>query len=91
LPHRHPLSQALALHTYPEGFKVARSLNRKIHFHLGPTNSGKTYEALIKLQEAKSGVYLAPLRLLAMEIRDRLLEAGIPCNLVTGEIGRAHV
>ncbi len=85
MPHRHPLSQALALHTYPEGFKVARNLNRKIHFHLGPTNSGKTYEALIKLQEAKSGVYLAPLRLLAMEIRDRLLEAGIPCNLITGE------
>jgi ATP-dependent RNA helicase SUPV3L1/SUV3 len=85
LSHQHSLSQSLALHTYPEGFKVARRLNRTIHFHLGPTNSGKTYEALLQLQSAKSGVYLAPLRLLAMEIRDRLLEAGVPCNLITGE------
>lgn len=75
----------LALHDFQHGFPNARSLNRKIHFHLGPTNSGKTYEALIKLQQAESGLYLAPLRLLAMEIRDRLMEAGVPCNLITGE------
>lgn len=79
------LTSALALHELPRSYQVARSLNRKIHFHLGPTNSGKTYQALIKLQSAKSGVYLAPLRLLAMEIRDRLMEAGVPCNLITGE------
>ena len=24
---------------------MARSLQRHLHFHLGPTNSGKTYEA----------------------------------------------
>jgi ATP-dependent RNA helicase SUPV3L1/SUV3 len=79
------LTHSLALHEFHNHFQVARSLNRKIHFHLGPTNSGKTYEALLKLQVAKSGVYLAPLRLLAMEIRDRLMEAGVPCNLITGE------
>jgi ATP-dependent RNA helicase SUPV3L1/SUV3 len=79
------LTSTLALHALPNSFKLARSLNRRIHFHLGPTNSGKTYEALIKLQKAESGVYLAPLRLLAMEIRDRLMEAGVPCNLITGE------
>ena len=79
------LANSLALHEFPNSFQVARRLNRKIHFHLGPTNSGKTYEALIKLQAAESGVYLAPLRLLAMEIRDRLMEAGVPCNLITGE------
>lgn len=75
----------LALHDYAATFPLARTLGRHIHFHLGPTNSGKTYEALQALQQAKSGVYLAPLRLLAMEIRDRLMDAGIPCNLITGE------
>lgn len=71
--------------SYPASFPVARSLGRHLHFHLGPTNSGKTYHALQVLQQAESGVYLAPLRLLAMEVRDRLLAAGVPCNLVTGE------
>lgn len=75
----------LDLDTFHQTFPLARSLNRKIHFHLGPTNSGKTHEALMQLQSASSGIYLAPLRLLAMEIRDRLMEAGVPCNLVTGE------
>jgi len=79
------LTCELALHEFPNSFRVARSLNRQIHFHLGPTNSGKTYQALLKLQSAESGVYLAPLRLLAMEIRDRLIDAGVPCNLITGE------
>lgn len=82
--HSH-LAAALNLHDYPSSFPLARSLNRNIHFHLGPTNSGKTHEALVVLQNARSGVYLAPLRLLAMEIRDRLMDAGVPCNLVTGE------
>ncbi len=80
-----PLANALKLHDYPSTFPLARSLRRHLHFHLGPTNSGKTHEALVVLQKAKSGVYLAPLRLLAMEIRDRLMDAGVPCNLVTGE------
>jgi ATP-dependent RNA helicase SUPV3L1/SUV3 len=70
---------------YIASFNLARTLNRHHHFYLGPTNSGKTHHALIALQQAKSGVYLAPLRLLAMEIRDRLVAAGVPCNLITGE------
>lgn len=70
---------------YLDSFKLARGLKRHHHFYLGPTNSGKTYEALQTLERAKSGVYLAPLRLLAMEIRDRLVTAGVPCNLITGE------
>lgn len=70
---------------YINRFTLARKVKRHHHFYLGPTNSGKTYQALIALEQAKSGVYLAPLRLLAMEIRDRLVEAGIPCNLITGE------
>jgi ATP-dependent RNA helicase SUPV3L1/SUV3 len=75
----------LRLQDYPSAFPLARSLKRKIHFNLGPTNSGKTHEALEVLSRAASGVYLAPLRLLAMEIRDRLMDAGVPCNLITGE------
>jgi ATP-dependent RNA helicase SUPV3L1/SUV3 len=71
--------------SYASRFKLARQLKRHHHFYLGPTNSGKTYHALNALIAAKSGVYLAPLRLLAMEVRDRLLQAGIPCNLITGE------
>ncbi len=71
--------------SYIKSFSQARSLKRHHHFYLGPTNSGKTHNALMALQNAKSGVYLAPLRLLAMEIRDRLVAFGVPCNLITGE------
>lgn len=70
---------------YSQQFQLARSLNRHHHFYLGPTNSGKTHHALTALEKASSGIYLAPLRLLAMEIRDRLVAAGVPCNLITGE------
>lgn len=41
---------------------------RKIIFHAGPTNSGKTYHALKRFMAAKSGVYCGPLKLLASEI-----------------------
>lgn len=75
----------LSFPNFTDSFKLARNLKRHHHFYLGPTNSGKTYEALRALEQAKSGVYLAPLRLLAMEVRDRLVAAGVPCNLITGE------
>jgi ATP-dependent RNA helicase SUPV3L1/SUV3 len=70
---------------YPASFTKARAIMRHHHFYVGPTNSGKTYHALNALIGAKSGVYLAPLRLLAMEVRDKLMAAGVPCNLITGE------
>jgi ATP-dependent RNA helicase SUPV3L1/SUV3 len=79
------LTQDLAAQAYAAQFTLARSLHRHHHFYLGPTNSGKTHQALLALQQAESGVYLAPLRLLAMEIRDRLVAAGVACNLITGE------
>lgn len=75
----------LNLQDFPQAFALARSLERKIYLTLGPTNSGKTHRALEALKAAKSGLYLAPLRLLAMELRDRLVAAGVPCNLMTGE------
>ena len=70
---------------YAASFAKARAIKRHHHFYLGPTNSGKTYHALNTLMAAKSGVYLAPLRLLAMEVRDKLMASGVPCNLITGE------
>ena len=66
---------------YPE----ARQLERHFVLHIGPTNSGKTHDALEELRLAPSGVYLAPLRLLACEVKDRLNDAGTPCDLITGE------
>jgi ATP-dependent RNA helicase SUPV3L1/SUV3 len=73
------------LNAYAQSFSQARRMARQHHFYVGPTNSGKTYHALNALMQASSGIYLAPLRLLAMEIRDKLMAAGIPCNLITGE------
>ncbi len=52
---------------FPEARQMAP---RKVHFHVGPTNSGKTREALEILKKAKTGVYCAPLRLLAWEISE---------------------
>ena len=66
-------------------FPLARSLKRKIIFHVGPTNSGKTYEALQKLKAADTGYYLAPLRLLALEGYENLKKEGVPVSLITGE------
>jgi ATP-dependent RNA helicase SUPV3L1/SUV3 len=60
-------------------------IDSKIIMHVGPTNSGKTYSALQKLEKAESGIYCGPLRLLAHEIFDRMNNKSIPCNLITGE------
>jgi ATP-dependent RNA helicase SUPV3L1/SUV3 len=54
--------------------------------HLGPTNSGKTHDALRFLVEGGRGVYAAPLRMLAQEAHRRLAEElGDGVGLVTGE------
>ena len=47
----------------------ARQIKRHFILNIGATNTGKTYTALQAFKQAKSGVYLAPLRLLAMEIK----------------------
>ena len=66
-------------------FPLARSLKRKIVFHVGATNSGKTYQALQELSSASTGYYLAPLRLLALEGYENLKKDGISISLITGE------
>jgi ATP-dependent RNA helicase SUPV3L1/SUV3 len=59
----------------------------QVVFHLGPTNSGKTYESLQALAATGSGVYAAPLRQLAHEayakLSDQLPEGTV--GLSTGE------
>jgi ATP-dependent RNA helicase SUPV3L1/SUV3 len=55
--------------------------------HLGPTNSGKTHDALRFLADQGRGVYAGPLRMLAQEAHRRLrAELGADSvGLVTGE------
>lgn len=68
-----------------EWFTKARGMQRRIIYHNGPTNSGKTFTALEELALADKGIYCAPLRLLAWEIQEKLEGRGIPCNLITGQ------
>lgn len=63
----------------------SREIKRKIIYHMGPTNSGKTYHAIQGLMKAKSGCYLAPLRLLAAELYDTLNSNEVVTTLLTGE------
>ena len=66
-------------------FPIARDMRRKLILHIGPTNSGKTYTAMKKLESADTGYYLAPLRLLALEGYEGLKAKGIESSLITGE------
>ncbi len=58
---------------------------RTFEYFVGPTNSGKTHAAIEILRAAPTGIYLAPLRLLALEVYERLNDLGAPASLVTGE------
>jgi ATP-dependent RNA helicase SUPV3L1/SUV3 len=66
-------------------YPFARAMKRKIIYHCGPTNSGKTYNALCRFAEAKTAVYCSPLRLLAMEVFDKVNSLGVYCSLRTGQ------
>lgn len=66
-------------------YKEAREMKRHFYLHVGETNTGKTYSSIQRLMDAETGVYLAPLRLLALEIQDKLNSQNIPCSLLTGE------
>ena len=70
---------------YRDLYPLARQMRRHFFLHLGPTNSGKTYEGIQRLQAASCGLYLGPLRLLAAEQFEALNLADVPCSLVTGE------
>ena len=66
---------------YPE----ARAMKRKFILHIGPTNSGKTHDALARLKESSHGAYFGPLRLLALEVYDKCNVEHVPCSMITGE------
>ena len=68
-----------------EWYLHARLMKRRIIYHGGPTNSGKTYQALQRLKVATKGMYVGPLRLLAAEIWERLTAEGVYCGLFTGQ------
>ncbi|KAK5200177.1 RNA helicase [Exophiala xenobiotica] len=71
---------------YPtEWYTAARQIQRNVHLHIGPTNSGKTYNALKRLEEKGNGFYAGPLRLLAHEVYSRFKAKGAKCDLVTGD------
>ena len=59
--------------------------DQRMVLHIGPPNSGKTHHSLNALAAAGNGWYLAPLRLLAFEVFERLNQRGVRCNLLTGE------
>ena len=81
---RTSLSLLIALNPKDE-YPEARAMHRHFVLHLGGTNTGKTYAGFQRLRRAPSGVYLAPLRLLALEAQETLLHAGVDCSLSTGE------
>jgi ATP-dependent RNA helicase SUPV3L1/SUV3 len=83
--------ESINLAEYPASFDVASRMARRFIALLGPTNSGKTHRAMEHLAQAGSGMYLAPLRLLALENYERLQNATgkdgepIKVSLITGE------
>lgn len=80
------LQESIADFRFPyEWYPATRTMQRTIHLHVGPTNSGKTYRALLALENAQTGIYAGPLRLLAHEIYARFVAKGRPCALITGE------
>ena len=79
-------SIALLIPQHPKDeYPMARQMKRHFIIHYGFTNTGKTYHALLRLKAAETGVYLSPLRLLALEVQENLNSSGVPCSLLTGE------
>ncbi|CBN78426.1 ATP-dependent RNA helicase, mitochondrial, putative [Ectocarpus siliculosus] len=77
-----------------QGFPLARLRKRRIIYHGGPTNSGKTYQAIERLKKAgadrqpgdgPAGLFCGPLRLLALEVYEQLNSQGVYCSLMTGQ------
>lgn len=66
-------------------FAEVRTMERRFILHIGPTNSGKTFRSLERLQTAEKGVYLGPLRLLALEVYEQMKGCRVPCTMLTGQ------
>ena len=76
-----------AMNSYSPDYYIEKAREKKRSFilHVGPTNSGKTYDAIEDMKKYTPGTYLGPLRLLALEMYDKINAAGIPCSMITGE------
>ena len=61
--------------------------SKKVSALLGPTNTGKTHEAIEKMLEFESGIFGLPLRLLAREVYEKCVHKIGPekVALITGE------
>ncbi|EGZ29385.1 hypothetical protein PHYSODRAFT_537681 [Phytophthora sojae] len=81
------LQQLTDLRLPHEMYPYATAMKRRIIYHEGPTNSGKTHQALERLKQAgeDGGIYCGPLRLLALEIYERMNSDGLYTSLVTGQ------
>ncbi len=66
-------------------FAEVREIRRHFILHIGPTNSGKTFRSLERLKLAGCGVYLGPLRLLALEVYEQMNKYRVPCTMRTGQ------
>lgn len=88
--HIEQIENQLNFKSYEESFPLARSMKRKFSIYIGKTNSGKTYAAMNELAAAQSGVYLAPLRLMAQEGQESLTDRDVIADLVTGEEQKKH-
>jgi ATP-dependent RNA helicase SUPV3L1/SUV3 len=78
-------SERLSLNEPWMWYSKARSMRRSFIFHHGPTNSGKTHDALNALSAAKSGVYCAPLKALATQVFHSIQKRGVACDLLIGD------
>ncbi|WP_159600852.1 helicase-related protein [Agromyces humi] len=76
------VAEAVTVNVRARGQKPATAV-----LHLGPTNSGKTYDALHRLAGSRTGTYAAPLRMLAREAYQKLvaLVGADGVGLITGE------
>lgn len=82
---RRIIQKKLEIDNFKDLFPFARERKRKITYIQGETNSGKTYTAFEMAKSKQSGIYAAPLRLLALEGQQEFEKRGVPCSMITGE------
>ena len=57
--------------------------SKKIVALLGPTNTGKTHDAIEKMLEFESGIFGFPLRLLAREVYEKCVTISLEIKFIT--------
>ncbi|MBM7649109.1 ATP-dependent RNA helicase SUPV3L1/SUV3 [Bacillus ectoiniformans] len=88
---RQRIEEALLIEDiFGQEYSLSPHRSARYVLHIGETNTGKTHQALQRMKQAESGLYLAPLRLLALEVYDKLNADGVPCSLKTGEEEKLH-